>query len=147
MIVTDRDAVIADFAIHSYRRVKCVSFKLIVYSNWMSTAAKAMYFPRWRALPYVVLVANDWQTEDQRPDARADSRLEGPYEKGFMIWDRELARVSSPFYATVDADFEILDGRFVPVMLKELQSNPQLAGMSQTTAERNPSTTTRSRMT
>lgn len=41
-----------------------------------------------------------------------------------------VKKIDTPYYATVDADFEILDGKFVPVMLGRLDSDPNLVAMS-----------------
>jgi hypothetical protein len=127
MLVTDMDIVIADYAVKSYAKIKGIPFKLRVYSNWISSALKQEYFPKWRRFQFVDLVENEWQTEENRPST---GDLDGPCEKYNSIWDRELKKIDTPYHATVDADFEILDGRFIPVMLAELDFNPNLVAMS-----------------
>ncbi len=130
MIVTDNDVTIADRCITSYRRIAGIDFRLVVYSNWIAEENKRRYFPSWKAFEYVVLIENNQQTDDKRPDPLANAGLEGPYEKMVPIWDRELVKLETPFFGTVDADFEILNGSFVNVMLEELRRNPRLVGIS-----------------
>jgi hypothetical protein len=127
MPVTDRDAVIADYAIASYRKIKGIPFRLRIYSNWLSPAVKQHYFPRWRRHPFVDLMENEWQREAERPRGEG---LEGPYFKCGQLWDSELKKIETPYHATVDADFEILDGRFVNAMLDALDADPKLIAMS-----------------
>lgn len=40
MIVTDRDLVIADYAVRGYGKIKDIPFKLRVYSNWITSTLK-----------------------------------------------------------------------------------------------------------
>jgi hypothetical protein len=127
MIVTDPDVVIADYAVRSYVKIKGIKFALRIYSNWVSSSLKRRYFPRWRKLPFVEIIEPDGQTDENKP---TDRSLEGPFERCDTIWDRELKKIDAPYHATVDADFEILDGQFVLVMLAHLDSDPYLVAMS-----------------
>src|SRR3984893_4111832 len=110
MIVTPRDAVIADYAVRSYAKIKGVDFSLVVYSNYLLPEQKAYYFPRWEALKFVNIARNPQHDDDLRGiGTRIQSdALEGPFEYCDPIWDRELRKISTQFVATVDADFEIL---------------------------------------
>lgn len=127
MIVTDRDVVIADYAVRSYAKLKDIPFKLRVYSNWVSSALKKKYFSSWRKFEFVEIVENEWQTDDKRPN---DPKLEGPFDKCATIWDRELKKIQTPYHATVDADFEILNAKFIPVLLEQLEKNHNLVAIS-----------------
>jgi hypothetical protein len=127
MIVTDPDLVIADYAVRSYRKIENLKFRLRIYSNWVSSSLKKRYFPRWRKLSFVEIVEPEWQTDENKP---TDRRLDGPFERYDTIWDRELRKIDTPYYATADADFEIIDAKFVPVMLAGLDGNPDLVAMS-----------------
>ncbi len=127
MIVTDRDVVIADWAVRSYAKLKNIPFKLRIYSNWIGSTLKKKYFPTWGNFDFVEIVENEWQTDDKKPN---DPKLEGPFEKCATIWDRELKKIQTPLHATVDADFEILDAKFIPVMLEELKNNPKLVAIA-----------------
>jgi len=135
MIVTDPDIVIADYSVKSYARIKDIPFKLIVYSNWISSGLKQRYFPAWRNFEFVEIVENEWQADDNRPKG---PNLEGPFELYDTIWDRELRKIQTPFHATVDADFEILDARFISVMVAQLEANPHLVAMSTDYSPRDP---------
>ncbi len=126
MIVTDPDIIIADYAIKSYEKIKHLSFKLYIYSNWISSELKREYFPRWRKFNFVEIEENNWQSDECKP---RDPKLEGLYEKGATIWDRELKKLDAPYIATVDADFEILEAKFIYAMLSELDSNSNLIAM------------------
>jgi len=127
MIVTDPDVVIADYAVRSYAKIKDVEFALRVYSNWVSSSLKRRYFPRWRRFSFVEIVEPEGQTDENKP---TDRWLEGPFERCDSIWDRELKKIDTPYYATVDADFEILDAKFLSVMLARLDRDPHLVAMA-----------------
>jgi hypothetical protein len=132
MIVTPRDVVIADYAVRSYARIRDVDFTLLVYSNYLLPEQKAYYFPRWEALPYVQIARNPHHDNDIRSiQARIQSdSLEGPFEYCDPIWDRELRKIHTPFVATVDADFEILNSRFLTLMMRRLRAEEDLVGFS-----------------
>lgn len=139
MIVTDRDCVIADYAIRSYAKIRSVPFRLIIYSNWVRSDLRARYFARWREWPYVEVWEDPAQTDDRKPQDRRT--LWGPFELGYRVWDRELKKLGNvPYHATVDPDFEILDPGFVDVMLDRLSSEPRLVAMSTDYSPRIPET-------
>ena len=124
MIVTPRDAVIADYAVRSFSKVKKLDFRLLVYSNYLLPEQKAYYFPRWERFSYVDLARNpqhDSDLETINSRIYADS-LEGPFEYCDPLWDRELRKINTPFVATVDADFEILGTRFLDYMFSRLRT-------------------------
>src|SRR5215472_2717356 len=132
MIVTPRDAVIADYAIRSYSKLQGEDFKLLVYSNYMLPEQKAYFFPRWERLPFVRVAHNPHHDADLRginERIHADA-LEGPFEYCDPLWDRELRRIDTPLVATVDADFEIFQPRFIAFMLHGLRSESDLIGFS-----------------
>src|ERR687886_2584990 len=128
MIVTPRDAVIADYAVRSYARIRNLDFTLLVYSNYLLPDQKAYYFPRWQRLDFVEIAANPQHDDDLASiRGRIDSdRLEGPFEYCDPIWDRELRKIDSPLVATVDADFELRHGGFVGHMVGRLLADPEL---------------------
>jgi hypothetical protein len=128
MIVTDRDMVIADYAVRSYAKITSIPFTLVIYNNWVLSELRERHFTEWRKLPYVEI----WETSDQTDDRKPQDRsLWGPFELGSPIWDRELKKLTaSPYHATVDADCEILDPVFIDVMLRRLNENPRLVAMS-----------------
>lgn len=132
MIVTPRDAVIADFAVRSYRKLNNIDFSLRVYSNYLLPEQKAYYFPRWEKLPFVELVRNDHHDAELaqiRARVVSDS-LEGPFEYCDPLWERELRKIKTPLVATVDADFEVFSARFVEHMLRCLHAEADLIGFS-----------------
>jgi hypothetical protein len=133
MLVTDRDMVIADYSVRSYAKITDIPFKLVIYSNWVLSSLRERYFTEWRKLPYVEIWENPEHTDDRKPQERY---LYGPFELCYTIWDRELKKLTeTPYHATVDADFEILDPDFIYEMMKRLEANPKLVAMS---AEYNP---------
>ena len=132
MIVTPRDAVVADYAVRSYAKLRELDFSLRVYSNYLLPQQKAYYFPRWEQLPFVDIVRNPHHDADLRgigERIHADA-LEGPFEYCDPLWDRELRRIDTPFIATVDADFELFSARFVHTMMRQLKAEPELVGFS-----------------
>ena len=132
MIVTPRDVVIADYAVRSYAKIRNLDFSLLVYSNYLLPQQKAYYFPRWEALPFVEIARNPQHDVDiPAIQGRIGTRgLEGPFEYCDPIWDRELRKIDTPFVATVDADFEILRAGFLGVMMRRLDADPGLVGIS-----------------
>jgi hypothetical protein len=134
MIITPRDVVIADYAIRSYAKLgnRAVDFTLLAYSNYLLPEQKAYYFPRWAALPFVEIARNPHHDADITGiGGRINTeRLEGPFEYCDPIWERELRKLDTPLIATVDADFEILRPGFVEFMLRRLNHEPDLVGMS-----------------
>jgi hypothetical protein len=132
MIVTPRDAVIADYAIRSYAKIRGLDFRLLVYSNYLLPEQKAYYFPRWEQLLFVDLARNAHHDADLVGIGTRvnEERLEGPFEYCDPIWDRELRPIPTDYVATVDADFEILRSRFVRHMMERLRAEPDLVGMS-----------------
>jgi hypothetical protein len=133
MLVTPRDAVLADYAVRSYRKlVGLADFRLVVYSNYLLPEQKRYFFPRWERLPYVEIRRNDHHDADVeaiRSRVSAE-RLEGPFEYCDPIWDRELPLLEGDLIATVDADFEVLHPRWLPRMLAAFRDEPRLIGFS-----------------
>ena len=132
MIVTPRDAVVAESAIRSYQKLRGLDFELVVYSNYLLPEQKAYYFPRWERFPFVRIKRNDQHDADLAA-ARArfdDNDVSATFEFCDPIWDRELHTFQSPFVATVDPDFEILNQRFVHYMLARLRASDKLIGFS-----------------
>lgn len=127
MIVTDPDILIADYAVKSYRKLLGLDFVLTVYSNWVSPHLKARYFPEWSKLSFVTIIDPPRHSEEPRPRGR---ELQGPYERSYAVWERELPRLHGTYLATVDADFEIFEPEFVFHMLDELDDSPSLVAFS-----------------
>jgi hypothetical protein len=132
MIVTPRDAVIADYAVRSYRKIKNLDYSLLIYSNYLLPEQKQYYFPRWERDHHVNILRNDHQDAyiESIKMRIWDEDLEGPFEYCDPIWDRELKKVDSRFIATVDADFEILTPKFLYYMIDELNKSDKLIGFS-----------------
>lgn len=142
MIVTNPDALIADYAIRSYRLLarKNLHFRLRVYANGLSPTVERLFLPKWRKWPFVELddnkahITKDYPRRGGKvyaPDGQLIHKVnQDSWEIGCVIWSRELPAIDSPFVATVDADFEILDARFVLHALRRLRENPQLMGVS-----------------
>jgi hypothetical protein len=133
MIVTPRDAVIADYAVRSYHKLRGhLDFSLLVYSNYLLPEQKAYYFPRWERFSYVEIARNPQHDADLRAiNARVlTDKLEGPFEYCDPLWDRELRKLETPYIATVDADFEIFRPRFVDYLFAQLRAEADLIGYS-----------------
>lgn len=64
--------------------------------------------------------------------------LNGDWEWSDTVWTRELPTFTTPFVATVDADFEILEPGFVRQGLELLRADPKLAGVSTNYEPDNP---------
>ena len=126
MIVTDRDALIADYCIKSFSLVKDLTFNLMVYCNWLTSSNREKYFEKWRrSYPFVEIIEPEWMTEENKPRVSCYGYgLQGPYERPEVAWDRELPKFKTKYYATMDADFEILNPEFMYAMLDKLEKSP-----------------------
>ena len=143
MLVTNRDALIAYYTIASYQKLMKplygrLTWKLIVYANCLTEKNKNHFFSLWRKYPYVEIYDNalHCSPEDFKPGTLVDpsgkSRqiYEGPFESCDLIWTREFANFTTDYWATVDADFEILKPDFVIRALDELENSPNLIAVS-----------------
>lgn len=150
MPVTDPDVIIADYCIKSYSRIKNIKFKLLIFSNYISSNNKRIYFPRWSNYHYVKIVENhslgkniklnilDLENPEITEKYQSGTKKlgykswkwEAPFERYDFILDRELKRINTPYVATVDADFEILNDQFITYMIDEMEKNPNLKVIS-----------------
>jgi hypothetical protein len=139
MLVTDRDCVLADFTIRKYRTLWCLtrSFRLRVYANCLSTENKKRYFPQWTKLSYLDLTDNEASGRVSRRKGEHFTtpegvvlRYEGNCEHCDEVWTREHRKCRTPFFGTVDADFEILKPDFILAMLDRLSRDDSLVGIS-----------------
>lgn len=148
MLVTDPCALIADYAIRSYQLLQRekIDFRLCVYGNCLSPLVTERYYPKWKRYPFVDIQDNRNYVTPTYPRRGVTLKspegvsqvLMGDFETCATIWDRELRRLPTPFVATVDADFEILQPGFVKYALERLRASPDLAGVSTTYAPERP---------
>jgi hypothetical protein len=143
MIVTNRDAYIASYAIASYAKLhSCFKnqyeWKLLIYANCLTKKLKKKLFPVWYSYPYVEIYDNaqhclpsDFIPGSFIEDGNGGRKtIQGPFENGAAIWTREFAAFNSNYWATVDADFEILCPDFVRHALRRLEDEENLVVMS-----------------
>jgi hypothetical protein len=139
MLVTNRDCVLAHYAILSYRKLwkRYTSFILEVYANCLSAENKARYFPRWRELPYVSIRDNEASGKIPRRKGASFTSPEGNVlryddncEHYDEVWTREHQFAKTPFWATVDADFEVLSPDFILDMMERLRNDRSMGGIS-----------------
>src|SRR5688572_10099072 len=139
MLVTNKDCVLANYSIHSYRKLWKIydSFVLEVYANCLKPETKARYFPQWEKLPYVSIRDNEANgklackkgEKFLSPDGR-QFQYEERCEYYDEVWTREHQMAKTPFWATVDADFELLAPQFIVEMMNTLRADPNLGGIS-----------------
>ena len=139
MLVTNKDCVLANYSIHSYRKLWKIydSFVLEVYANCLKAERKSRYFPQWEKLPYVSIRDNEANGKLARkkgekflsPDGR-QFQYDESCEHYDEVWTREHQLAKTPFWATVDADFELLAPQFMVEMINTLRADPVLAGIS-----------------
>jgi hypothetical protein len=153
MPVTDRDLVIADYAVQSYELLHDIDvpFKLLIYLNNITSTLKERYVSRWKRFSYVDILdrglteaypegpSADHEEDDETARryyagalyaGRKAYRFEGPWERHDRIMDRELKQIDSSLIATVDADFEILRSDFIQYILARMRSDENLKVMS-----------------
>ncbi len=139
MLVTDADCPIANYSIRSYRNLWAIyrGFRLRVYANSLTRANKRRYFRRWRSYPFVVLIDNETNGIVRPRNGELfttpegiQMRYEGNCEHQEQVWAREQRACDTDFFGTVDADFELLGGTFIPEMLARLKADTSLAACS-----------------
>jgi hypothetical protein len=144
MIVTERDHLIADYAIRSFGKIyhssdsRAKSFTLYVYLNCLSGATASRFVPRWSVLPWVHTVDNR-ETADRLKLTKGETIVspegvprprEDANENYDELWSSELLRFENKYVGTVDADFEVLAPDFFFAALDELERDSALAGCS-----------------
>jgi hypothetical protein len=139
MLVTNRDCLLAHYAILAYRKLWRIypSFVVEVYANCLSPENKARYFPTWRDLPYVSIRDNEANGKllrvkgsTFRTPEGVELRYDDNCEHYDEVWTREHQRASTPLWATVDADFELLRPEFFREMVTLLKADSKVAGVS-----------------
>jgi hypothetical protein len=135
MLVTPRDAVIADSGIRSLRLIKDIDFELAIYPNSLTKNQQLFYFPRWREWPFVRILEPAYGYQSVDEETIRKNGLEGPYEPCYQIWDSELPKLDGHYIGTVDADFEILNYRFIPYILKQMDQDNKIIGFSTDSSE------------
>lgn len=144
MLVTERDCIIANYAIKSYEKIYDrkrdfghTDFTLFVYLNCLSNPSKKKYLERWSAYPYTVIYDNadkglsGLYPGQQLVSPEGISRTRDDYAESYdELWSTELGKFNTQFIATVDADFEILDADFYFYLVDELTNDPALIGAS-----------------
>lgn len=146
MLVTNRDCIIADYAIKSYNKIFKVKtkfgfedFTLFIYLNCLSPENKAYYLERWKQYPYTILFDNIVKINDFNnpyPGQKIISpegitRSRDDYAENYdELWTTELGKFETPYIATVDADFEVLNADFYFYLLRLLDENREYIGAS-----------------
>jgi hypothetical protein len=143
MIVTNKDILIAQFAIAGYQKLflkygKNLPFELLIYANCLDDAIKFQYFTKWKQYRFIKIFDNKEKTKSislipgetiVSPEGVSTIR-EGKYEHCDEIWTSELPKIATPYFATVDADFEILQPDFIFRMIEMLKLNSNAIGIS-----------------
>jgi hypothetical protein len=140
MLVTNRDVFIADYSIRSYMKLvkRGLSFKVLIYANCLGEEIRKFYFQKWQNFNFVEIIDNTDGVSTLKlkageiivsPEGIKRMR-DASCENYDELWTRELPKIKTPYYATVDADFEILQEEFVLAMLKELDKRDDVVAMS-----------------
>jgi hypothetical protein len=142
MLVTNRDAYLASYAIKSYQKLKkCLdnfSWKLVVYMNNLKEKFKTAYVEEWGKFDYVEIIDNTEfiNVDELMPgnvvtsDEGWKTSLEGKYERGCVVWTREFRKFKSDYWVTVDADFEILSPQFIIKAFEILENYKNIVAIS-----------------
>src|ERR1700736_2015803 len=143
MLVTNRDALIADYCVKSYQSLHNklkdeIPFVLYIYCNCLDDATKQKYVPRWSAIDCVEIFDNHDKMGNIKIRAgetitspEGIDRVRGGWcETSDELWTSELKNFKTDYIATVDADFEILRPDFIRYMIEALEQDPKLIGMS-----------------
>ncbi len=110
----------------------------MIYANCLNEDFKNLYFAKWGSYDYVELFDNTQHADSLK--LKAGETITSPEgitrvrdaacENYDELWTRELPKIRTRYFATVDADFEILKPEFVSIMIKELENNPKVVAMS-----------------
>jgi hypothetical protein len=115
MPVIEKNIAIADYCVRSYAKIRDIPFSLAIYLNYISERSKKKYVSRWRRFNFVEIM------EDE---------LQQSLYPHWLVLDRQLRKIKTPYVATVDYDFEILDPKFIKDMLSKLDENDNLVALS-----------------
>lgn len=140
MIVTPWDACMAKHTVPSYDAIAArhPGLRLVIFANGLKPADKARLFPDWTARAHV-RIHNNTADGDHSLPRRGDIMvtaaglripLDGGCEHHDEVWTRELPRLSADYVGTCDADFEVLGAAFFDEMVRLLDADPSLAGVS-----------------
>jgi len=141
MLVTNRDAYIASYAIKSYNLVVSVlknyDWKLTVYLNCIKQNFKDTIVNDWRKYNYVEIIDNEMFVNKNNFIPGTSYSKDGGYvyitanaEPYDEIWTREFRNFKTDYWVTVDADFEILKPDFIVSAFKMLENDNNLAVIS-----------------
>lgn len=116
---------------------KQLPFTLYIYANTFTQDLKDEYFDNWKKLPYVELYDNADKKDKiatmgefiVSPEGYKRG-IEGNFELCDVIWSEKFLEFETPYWATVDADFEILNPKFILRMIDKLDNNDNLVAMS-----------------
>lgn len=146
MLVTDRDCMIADYAVGSYRKIyrqkKAFGFQdfvLFVYLNCLSERNILKYKKKWESYPYTTVFDNANKISGPaRPypgkpiiSPEGVARSCDDYAESYdELWTTELKKFKTPFVATVDADFEVLHPDFYFYLCGQLRQHADIIAAS-----------------
>lgn len=138
MLITDRDCMIADYAIKSYQKIYAYKgkpyykdFVVYAYLNCLSEAHKAIYIKEWKKYPYIILFDNIEKIKHEEiypgkiitsPEG-ISKQLEDFAENYDQLWSDLLPTFETKYIASVDADFEILNADFYFNLIRGLDAN------------------------
>lgn len=136
----------ADYAVASYQQLfdqkrafGDKDFVLFVYMNCLSTENKKRYQEKWSGYPYTVVYDNAQRIDlGNTPfpgqvivSPEGIKRQRDDYAENYdELWSTELVKFTTPFVATVDADFEMLHTDFYFYLIDQLQKSKKLIGAS-----------------
>lgn len=140
MLVTQRDLLIADYSIQSYKKInpEKLCYKLLIYANCLTNQQKQKYFKKWQKNQFVEIYDNEDKVKKSNfvkgeliysPEGIARIRDEAS-ENYDELWSTELKKLSTEFHATADADFEIIKPDFIYKMIEYLDQHQNTIAIS-----------------
>lgn len=147
MLVTNRDCMIADYAIKSYNKLYNrkselgnKDFVLFIYLNCLSQENKKRFLKKWSSYPYTKVFDNSIGVNNFENKFSPGEKIISPEgvatiredftEHCDEVWNSELKKITTRLVATVDADFEILNPDFCIYLINQLEQYPKLIGAS-----------------
>jgi hypothetical protein len=141
MLVTPPELPIAMFTIKALRKFQDISgLSIVIFANGLSAPEEELVRTHANAIRNACVVSNRNKIEKQKHEftigaeyisehGRRELRV-GPYESAPEVWERELPKLDADIVGIMDADFEVLSGDFLPLMIEAFCADDQLGFMS-----------------
>ena len=108
MLVTNRDLMISDYAIQSFKKLTLYNYtwKLIIFLNCLTPKNEQYITNKWSSEDFIEIIS-----EKNIPDGYVNPR--GPMLDPSDVWTKYFYASNSDYWCQVDSDFEIIRPDFI----------------------------------